>query len=120
MAVVDVKNLSGETVGTVELADAVFAAEVNPTLLHETTRWYLAAQRSGTHKVKRRGEVEGSGKKLWRQKGTGRARVGSVRSPIWRKGGTVHGPVPRDYSYRIPRKVFAGALRSALSTKLAE
>ena len=82
MAVVDVKNLSGETVGTIELADAVFSVEVNPTLLHETTRWYLNAQRSGTHKVKRRGEVEGSGKKLWRQKGTGRARVGSVRSPI--------------------------------------
>jgi large subunit ribosomal protein L4 len=120
MAVVDVKNLQGATVGTIDLADAVFAARVNPTLLHETTRWYLAGQRSGTHKVKRRGEVEGSGKKLWRQKGTGRARVGSVRSPIWRKGGTVHGPVPRDYSYRIPRKVFAGALRSALSAKLAE
>jgi large subunit ribosomal protein L4 len=120
MAVVDVKNLQGATVGTIELADAVFAARVNPTLLHETTRWYLAAQRSGTHKVKRRGEVEGSGKKLWRQKGTGRARVGSIRSPIWRKGGTVHGPVPRDYSYRIPRKVFTGALRSALSAKLAE
>lgn len=120
MAVVDVKNLDGKKVGTVELADAVFAAHVNPTLLHETTRWYLAAQRSGTHKVKRRGEVAGSGKKLWRQKGTGRARVGSIRSPLWRKGGTVHGPVPRDYSYRIPRKVFAGALRSALSAKLAE
>ena len=120
MAVVDVKNLQGATVGTIELADAVFATRVNPTLLHETTRWYLAGLRSGTHKVKRRGEVEGSGKKLWRQKGTGRARVGSVRSPIWRKGGTVHGPVPRDYSYRIPRKVFTGALRSALSAKLAE
>jgi large subunit ribosomal protein L4 len=120
MAVVDVKNLSGETVGSVELADAVFAADVNPTLLHETTRWYLNAQRAGTHKVKRRGEVAGSGKKLWRQKGTGRARVGSIRSPIWRKGGTVHGPVPRDYSYRIPHKVLVGALRSALSAKLAE
>ena len=120
MAVVDVKNLQGTTVGTIDLADAVFAARVNPTLLHETTRWYLAAQRAGTHKVKRRGEVEGSGKKLWRQKGTGRARVGSIRSPIWRKGGTVHGPVARDYSYRIPRKVLAGALRSALSAKLAE
>ncbi|MBI1750350.1 MAG: 50S ribosomal protein L4 [Acidobacteria bacterium] len=120
MAVVDVKNLEGKTVGTIDLADAVFAAKVNPTLLHETTRWYLAGQRAGTHKVKRRGEVEGSGKKLWRQKGTGRARVGSIRSPIWRKGGTVHGPAPRDYSYRIPRKVLAGALRSALSAKLAE
>ena len=120
MAVVDVKNLEGVTVGTIDLADAVFAVRVNPTLLHETTRWYLAGLRAGTHKVKRRGEVEGSGKKLWRQKGTGRARVGSIRSPLWRKGGTVHGPTPRDYSYTIPRKVFAGALRSALSAKLAE
>jgi large subunit ribosomal protein L4 len=120
MAVVDVINLEGAKVGTVDLADAVFAARVNPTLLHETTRWYLAGQRAGTHKVKRRGEVAGSGKKLWRQKGTGRARVGSIRSPIWRKGGTVHGPVPRDYSYTIPKKVLVGALRSALSAKLAE
>jgi large subunit ribosomal protein L4 len=93
---------------------------VNPHLLHETVRWHLAGLRRGTHKVKGRGEVRGSGRKLWRQKGTGRARVGSVRSPIWRHGGTVHGPVPRDYSYRIPRKVFLGALRSALSAKLAE
>jgi large subunit ribosomal protein L4 len=120
MAVVDVKNLEGKTVGRLELSDAVFAAKVNPTLLHETSRWYLASQRAGTHKVKRRGEVAGSGKKLWKQKGTGRARMGSIRSPLWRKGGTTHGPVPRDYSYRIPRKVFAGALRSALSAKLAE
>ncbi len=120
MAVVDVRNLEGKKVGTVELSDAVFAAKVNPTLLHETSRWYLAGLRAGTHKVKRRGEVEGSGKKLWKQKGTGRARMGSIRSPLWRKGGTTHGPVPRDYSYRIPRKVFAGALRSALSVKLAE
>lgn len=120
MPVVDVKNLEGKKVGQVELADAVFAAKVNPHLLHETVRWYLAGTRRGTHKVKGRGEVRGSGRKLWRQKGTGRARVGSVRSPIWRHGGTVHGPVPRDYSYRIPRKVFLGALRSALSAKLAE
>lgn len=120
MPVVDVKNLDGKKVGQVELADTVFAAKVNPHLLHETVRWYLAGQRRGTHKVKGRGEVAGSGRKLWRQKGTGRARVGSVRSPIWRHGGTVHGPVPRDYSYRIPRKVFLGALRSALSAKLAE
>jgi len=120
MAVVDVKNLEGKTVGQVELADAVFSAQVNPHLLHETSRWYLAWQRAGTHKVKRRSEVAGSGKKLWKQKGTGRARMGSLRSPLWRKGGTTHGPVPRDYSYRIPRKVFAGALRSALSAKLAE
>jgi large subunit ribosomal protein L4 len=120
MAVVDVKNLHGKTVGQLELADAVFAATVNPYLLHETVRWYLAGQRAGTHKTKGRGEVSGSGRKLWRQKGTGRARVGSIRSSIWRKGGTVHGPQPRDYSYRLPRKMVAGALRSALSAKLAD
>jgi large subunit ribosomal protein L4 len=120
MPVVDVKNLEGKTVGQVELADAVFAARVNPHVLHETVRWYLAAQRAGTHKTKGRGEVEGSGRKLWRQKGTGRARIGSIRSPLWRKGGTVHGPQPRQYGYRLPRKIFLGALRSALSAKLAE
>ncbi len=120
MPVVDVKNLEGKTVGKVELADAVFAAKVNPHVLHETVRWYLAGLRAGTHKTKGRGEVSGSGRKLWRQKGTGRARVGSIRSSIWRKGGTVHGPQPRSYAYRLPRKVFLGALRSALSAKLAE
>ncbi len=120
MPVVDVKNLEGKTVGQVELADAVFAAKVNPHLLHETVRWYLAAQRAGTHKTKGRGEVSGSGRKLWRQKGTGRARVGSIRSSIWRKGGTVHGPQPRSYAYRLPRKMLLGALRSALSAKLAD
>jgi large subunit ribosomal protein L4 len=120
MPVVDVKNLDGKTVGQVELADAVFAAKVNPHLLHETVRWYLAAQRAGTHKTKGRGEVSGSGRKLWRQKGTGRARVGSIRSSIWRKGGTVHGPQPRSYAYRLPRKMLLGALRSALSAKLAD
>ncbi len=119
MAVVDVMNLDGKKVGQVELADAVFAAKVNPHLLHETVRWYLASQRAGTHKTKGRGEVSGSGRKLWRQKGTGRARVGSIRSSIWRKGGTVHGPQPRSYAYRLPRKMFFGALRSALSAKLA-
>ena len=82
MAVVDVKNLEGKTVGTVELADDVFAAKVNPHLLHEASRWYLNSQRAGTHKVKERSEVAGSGRKLWRQKGTGRARVGSIRSPL--------------------------------------
>jgi len=120
MPVVDVVNLEGKRVGEVELADAVFAAKVNPNLLHETVRWYLASARAGTHKTKGRGEVAGSGRKLWRQKGTGRARVGSIRSPLWRKGGTVHGPQPRDYSYRLPRKVRLGALRSALSAKLAD
>jgi len=120
MPVVDVVNLSGKKVGQVELADGVFAAKVNPHLLHEASRWYLASQRAGTHATKVRSEVQGSGKKLWRQKGTGRARMGSIRSPIWRKGGTVHGPHPRDYSYRLPHKVLLGALRSALSAKFAE
>src|SRR5579862_6651476 len=120
MPVVDVMNLQGKTVGQVDLADAVFAASVNPHLLHEAVRHYLAGKRAGTHKTKGRGEVSGSGKKLWKQKGTGRARVGSIRSSIWRKGGTVHGPVPHKYSYRLPRKMVLGALRSALSAKLAE
>jgi len=120
MAVVDVRNLQGKTVGQVELADAVFAAEVNPHLLHEAVRWYLARERAGTHKTKGRGEVSGSGRKLWRQKGTGRARVGSIRSSIWRKGGTVHGPQPRSYEYRLPKKMIVGALRSALSSKVAD
>jgi len=120
MAVVDVRNLEGNTVGQMDLADEVFAASVNPHLLHESVRWYLAGQRAGTHKTKGRGEVSGSGRKLWRQKGTGRARVGSIRSSIWRKGGTVHGPQPRSYAYALPRKMLVGALRSALSSKLAE
>jgi len=120
MPVVDVVNLEGKPVGQVDLADSVFAAEVNPHLLHEVVRWYRAGQRAGTHKTKTRGEVKGAGRKLWRQKGTGRARMGSIRSPLWRKGGTVHGPVPRDYSYRLPHKMLLGALRSALSAKLAE
>src|SRR5713226_252064 len=120
MPVVDVVNLEGKKVGTVDLADAVFSAKVNPHLLHETVRWYLASQRAGTHKTKGRGEVSGAGRKLWRQKGTGRARVGSIRSSIWRKGGTVHGPQPRSYAYRLPRKMLLGALRSALSAKLAD
>ena len=120
MAVVEIKNLEGKSVGQIDLPDAVYAAKVNPHLLHETVRWYQAAQRAGTHKTKGRGEVSGSGRKLWKQKGTGRARVGSIRSSIWRKGGTVHGPQPRSYAYRLPRKMVLGALRSALSAKLAE
>jgi large subunit ribosomal protein L4 len=120
MAVVDIKNLEGKNVGQLDLPDAVFGAKVNPNLLHETVRWYQASQRAGTHKTKGRGEVSGSGRKLWKQKGTGRARVGSIRSSIWRKGGTVHGPVPSSYAYRLPKKMFLGALRSALSAKLAD
>jgi large subunit ribosomal protein L4 len=120
MPTVDVIDLNNSKVGEVELSDVVFGAEVNQDLLYESVRHYLAGTRAGTHKVKTRHEVAGSGKKLWKQKGTGRARMGSVRSPIWRHGGTVHGPVPRDYSYKLPRKMQLGALRSALSAKLRD
>jgi len=120
MPVVDVLNLSGKKVGQVELADAVFGAKVNPHLLHEASRWYMREIRRGTHKTKDKSEVSGAGRKLWRQKGTGRARVGSIRSPLWRHGGTVHGPKPRSYSYALPKKMLLGALRSALSAKLAD
>src|SRR5690242_5288251 len=120
MPVVDVFDLNNQKVGEVELADAVFGAEINEALLYEAVRHYQASQRAGTHKTKVRGEVAGSGKKLWKQKGTGRARMGSIRSPLWRHGGTIHGPVPRDYSYKLPRKMVQGALRSALSAKLRD
>jgi large subunit ribosomal protein L4 len=120
MPVVDVMNLEGKKVGQIELADDVFAAKVNQNLLHEAVRHHLAGERAGTHKTKDKSEVSGSGKKLWKQKGTGRARVGSIRSPLWRHGGTVHGPVPRSYDYALPKKMILGALRSALSAKFAE
>jgi large subunit ribosomal protein L4 len=120
MPTIDVVDLNNQKVGQVELADDVFGAEVNEALLYEAVRQYRAGQRAGTHKTKVRADVAGSGKKLWKQKGTGRARVGSVRSPIWRHGGTVHGPQPRDYSYDLPRKMLVGALRSALSAKVRD
>ena len=120
MAKLDVINLSNKKVGEVELSDAVFGAEVNQALLYESVRHYLATRRRGTAATKVRGSVAGSGKKLWRQKGTGRARVGSVRSPLWRHGGTTHGPQPRDYGYHLPKKMQIGALRSALSAKLKD
>src|SRR5690349_570465 len=120
MPTVDVVDWNNKKVGEVELADDVFGADVNEALLYEAVRQFQAGQRAGTHKTKVRSEVAGSGKKLWKQKGTGRARMGSVRSPVWRHGGTVHGPVPRDYSYKLPRKMQLGALRSALSVKLRD
>src|SRR5499433_406452 len=120
MPVVDVVNLDGKKVGEVELAEAVFGAKVNAHLLHEASRHHLAGLRSGTHKTKDKSEVSGAGRKLWKQKGTGRARIGSIRSPLWRHGGTVHGPVPRKYDYALPKKMITGALRSALSSKLAQ
>ncbi len=120
MPTVDILDLNNQKVGSLDLADEVFGAEVNEALLYEAVRHYQAGERAGTHKTKVRREVAGSGKKLWKQKGTGRARVGSVRSPLWRHGGTVHGPVPRDYSYSLNKKMILGALRSALSAKLRD
>src|ERR1700721_1648893 len=120
MPTVDVVDLTNKKVGELELADEVFGAEVNEALLYEAVRQFQAGKHTGNHKTKTRSEVAGSGKKLWKQKGTGRARVGSVRSHIWRHGGTVHGPVVRDYSYKLPRKMLLGALRSALSAKVKD
>jgi large subunit ribosomal protein L4 len=120
MPSVDIVDLNNAVVGSVDLADAVFGAEVNEALLYEAVRQYTAAQRSGSAATKTRHEVSGSGKKLWKQKGTGRARMGSIRSPLWRHGGTVHGPQPRSYEYKLPRKMLLGALRSALSAKLRD
>jgi large subunit ribosomal protein L4 len=121
MANLDVVNLNGEKVGSIELADAVFGPDqVNEALLWEAVKHYRASLRQGTHKTKSRTEVAGSGKKLWKQKGTGRARIGSVRSPLWRHGYTVHGPTPRSYEYSFPRKKLLGALRAALASKLAD
>ena len=119
MASIDIHDLSGKKVGTLELADEVFGA-INEDLLWEAVKHYRAGQRAGTHATKARWEVSGSGKKLWKQKGTGRARIGSIRSPLWRHGGTVHGPQPRSYDYRFPRKKVLGALRSALAAKFAD
>ncbi len=119
MATIDVINLGGEKVGSFELADEVFGA-VNEDLLWEAVKHYRAGQRAGTHATKNKKLVSGAGKKLWKQKGTGRARVGSIRSPLWRHGGTVHGPQPRSYDYAFPRKKLFGALRSALAAKLAD
>src|SRR5438105_7735032 len=119
MATIDIHDLSGARVGTLELADEVFGA-VNEDLLWEAIKQYRAAQRAGTHANKNKKLVSGAGKKLWKQKGTGRARVGSIRSPLWRHGGTVHGPQPRSYDYRFPRKKLLGALRSALAAKLSD
>ena len=118
MATVDIKNLNNEVVGKLDLADAVFAGPVNEGLMHLAVKQYLASLRAGTHKTKTRAEVSGSGKKPWRQKGTGRARVGEIRNPLWRKGGTVFGPRPRDYEAPLPKKMFRAALKSALAKKL--
>lgn len=120
MPSVNVVDLNNAAVGSIELSDIVFGAEVNEALLYEAVRQYTAAKRGGNAATKTRHEVSGSGKKLWKQKGTGRARMGSIRSPLWRHGGTTHGPQPRSYEYKLPRKMVLGALRSALSAKLRD
>jgi large subunit ribosomal protein L4 len=120
MPSVNIVDLNNASVGSIELSDAVFGAEVNEALLYEAVRQYTAAKRGGNAATKTRHEVSGSGKKLWKQKGTGRARMGSIRSPLWRHGGTTHGPQPRSYEYHLPRKMMLGALRSALSAKLRD
>ncbi|MBM7588304.1 large subunit ribosomal protein L4 [Bacillus pakistanensis] len=113
-------NQSGSKVGDIELNDSIFGVEPNKQVLFEAVLMQRASLRQGTHKVKNRSEVAGGGRKPWRQKGTGRARQGSIRSPQWRGGGTVFGPVPRSYSYKLPKKVRRLAIKSALSTKVAE
>ncbi len=120
MPTVEVKNLKNEIVGELELKDEVFGAPLNEALIYDAVKVYLANQRQGTVKTKTRGNTSGSGKKLWRQKGTGRARVASLRSPLWKGGGNAHGPQPRDWSVELPKKMKRGALKSALSERLRE
>ncbi|HEY6232264.1 MAG TPA: 50S ribosomal protein L4 [Pyrinomonadaceae bacterium] len=120
MPTVKVRNLKNEEVGEVELSDAVFGAPLNEGLIHAAVRNFMANARQGTSATKTRGDVSGSGRKLWKQKGTGRARIASLRSPLWKGGGNVHGPQPRDWSYNMPKKMRQGALRSALSERVRE
>jgi large subunit ribosomal protein L4 len=120
MPTVKVRNLKNKEVGDVELSDAVFGVELNEALIHAAVMNYRANARAGTSATKTRGNVSGSGRKLWKQKGTGRARIASLRSPLWKGGGNVHGPQPRDWSYQMPKKMRRGALRSALSERLRE
>jgi large subunit ribosomal protein L4 len=120
MPTVKVRNLKNEEIREVELSDAVFGAPLNEGLIHAAVRNFMANARQGTSATKTRGDVSGAGRKLWKQKGTGRARVASLRSPLWKGGGNVHGPQPRDWSYNMPKKMRQGALRSALSERVRE
>jgi large subunit ribosomal protein L4 len=120
MPTVKVRDLKNTEVGEVELSDAVFGVELNESLIHTAVTNYMANRRQGTSATKTRGDVSGSGRKLWKQKGTGRARIASIRSPLWKGGGNVHGPQPRDWSSQLPKKMRRGALRSALSERLRE
>jgi large subunit ribosomal protein L4 len=120
MPTVKVRNLKNEEVGDLELSDAVFGVPFNEPLVHAAVRNFMANGRQGTSATKTRGDVSGAGRKLWKQKGTGRARIASLRSPLWKGGGNVHGPQPRDWSYNMPKKMRRGALRSALSERVRE
>lgn len=120
MATIKVRNLKNEEIGDVELPDAVFGVELNEALIHTAVKAFLANRRAGTSATKTRGDVSGSGRKLWKQKGTGRARIASLRSPLWKGGGNTHGPQPRDWSVNLPKKMRRGALRSALSERVRE
>jgi len=120
MPTVKVRNLKNKEVGEISLSDAVFGVELNESLIHAAVVNFQANGRQGTSATKTRGNVSGSGRKLWKQKGTGRARIASLRSPLWKGGGNVHGPQPRDWSYQMPKKMRRGALRSALSERLRE
>src|SRR6184192_2486889 len=117
---IDVVNGDNKKIGAIDVRDDVFGGKVKTDLIWEAVVHTNAAKRRGTHMTKNRALVSGSGKKPWRQKGTGRARVGEIRTPLWRHGGTVFGPVPRDYSYSMPKKARAAALRSALSQRVKE
>jgi large subunit ribosomal protein L4 len=117
---IDVVNAQNEKVASLDLRDEVFGGRVKADLIWQAVVHEQAGARRGTHATKNRASVSGSGRKPWRQKGTGRARVGEIRNPLWRKGGTVFGPQPRDYGYHLPRKVGRGALRAALSQKLQD
>jgi large subunit ribosomal protein L4 len=120
MPTIDLVDLQKKKVGTVELSPQVFGCETRPALVHEAVIMQRACERRGTASTLRRGEVSGSGKKPWKQKHTGRARAGSLRSPVWRHGGSVFGPKPRSYSYSMPKRKYRAALQSALSAKVAE
>lgn len=120
MPVVKVRNLKNEEVGEIELSERVFGASLNKALIYEAVKEFRARGRAGTVATKTRGDVSGAGRKLWKQKGTGRARIASLRSPLWKGGGNVHGPQPRDWSYQIPKKMRRGAIRAALSERLRE
>jgi large subunit ribosomal protein L4 len=120
MPKLELKNIAGKSVGSIELDDSVFAAEIHEHLLWEVVKWQLAKRRAGTHFTKRIGEVRGSAKKVWKQKGTGQARQGSRRAPHWVGGSSVFGPRPRDYDYKLPRQSKRIALRAALSLRVSE